>query len=236
MSLDVSYCAMSQSRLLLSPLCSYSPGIYDLTNMFSHTTNLQRLCLEGVGYAFPLNTLLRSCPELRELELKNTSVVLPETVDSIEGHSPHGNIKTFHLVGDAFSLSANPLLTVAIAHLMPSLEELELQPQTVLGYQGMTPLQVRALARLVNLKKLSVPLSLHACTMNMPMIIFVLRDFVCLRFLVLSWVKQHNCYDLTDSNIISCMRFLYSALIGGNSVIHLQLCFRLHPRLYYISR
>ena len=50
-----------------------------------------------------------------------------------------------------------------------------MQPQAVLGYGGLTPDQVQELSRLNQLEKLSVPLSIRECIMNLPQIIFVLR-------------------------------------------------------------
>ena len=61
----------------------------------------------------------------------------------------------------------------------------EVQPQAVLGYGGLTPDQVQELSRLNQLEKLSVPLSIRECIMNLPQIIFVLRYSILLTILLL---------------------------------------------------
>ena len=107
-----------------------------------------------------------------------------------------------------------------------------MQPQAVLGYSGLSPEQVRDLARLARLQRLSVPLSIRECIMNLPQIIFVLREFPSLRYLTLSWGLAHESYDISRSKITYMMDWLFNALGAENANIHLQLSYKQHPQEY----
>ena len=62
----------------------------------------------------------------------------------------------------------------------------------------MKPQQVLELSALKKLQNLSVPLSIRDCIMNLPEIIFVLREFESLRYLTLSWGLSHESYDIRE--------------------------------------
>ena len=101
-----------------------------------------------------------------------------------------------------------------------------------MGYSGLTPDQVVELSRLSRLEKLSVPLSIRECIMNLPQMIFVLREFQSLRFLTLSWGLSHESYDISRSKITYMMDWLFNALGAENANIHLQLSYNQHPQEY----
>merc|ERR1712115_412008 len=123
-------------------------------------------------------------------------------------------------------------MTRGIAVYMPNLVELEIQPQTVLGYAGLTPQQVRELARLQDLQRLALPLSVRSCEMNLPEMVYVLKEFLSLRFLTLSWGLLHDSYDITRSKISYMMNWLQNALRAENANINLQLSYEHHPHEY----
>ena len=107
---------------------------------------------------------------------------------------------------------------------------LQIQPQTVLGYAGLTPQQVRELSRLQVLERLAVPLSIRSCEMNLPEMIYVLKEFTSLRFLTLSWGLSHESYDINRSKISYMMSWLANTLSAENVDINLQLSYRHHPQ------
>ena len=57
--------------------------------------------------------------------------------------------------------------------------------------------KVRELNQLKKLRRLSLPLSIRECIMNMPEVIYVLREFPSLRFLILSWGMWCESYDIS---------------------------------------
>ncbi len=65
----------------------------------------------------------------------------------------------------------------------------------------MTPQQMRELNRLMYLERLSLPMSMKDCVMNMPEVVVVLSGMSCLRYLVLSWGKWCNAYDIGDNRV-----------------------------------
>ena len=68
--------------------------------------------------------------------------------------------------------------------------------------------------------------------MNLPQIIFVLREFPSLRYLTLSWGLAHESYDISRSKITYMMDWLFNALGAENANIHLQLSYKQHPQEY----
>ena len=130
------------------------------------------------------------------------------------------------------SLLLNAFLTKFISLYMPSLQELVLQPQVVLGYKGHTPAQMLELARLPHLRRLSLTLSVRDLIMNMPEIVFVLREFLALRSLVLSWGRNCDAYDLPESRALHMMGWLRDALKAENADIRLQLSYDMHRAFY----
>ena len=130
------------------------------------------------------------------------------------------------------SLLVNAFLNKFISLYMPALRELGLQPQVVLGYKGMTPTEIRDLTRLATLERLSIPLSARDLVMNMPEIVFVLREFPALRSLVASWGRSCNAYDLPEERAFAMMQWLANALKAENADIALQLSYDMHAAAY----
>ena len=59
---------------------------------------------------------------------------------------------------------------------------------------------MKEFSRLKKLERLSVPLSIRECIMNMPEVVYVLREFDSLRHLILSWGMWHESYDISKVN------------------------------------
>ena len=68
--------------------------------------------------------------------------------------------------------------------------------------------------------------------MNLPELIYVLREFPSLRYLTLSWGLLHESYDVSRSRISYMMMWLNTALSAENVNINLQLSYRQHPQEY----
>lgn len=218
---------------------AYSPNNYglpleDYTRLFQNLPNLEGLRLVGAGMEGPLPLIptLKYCSKLVELVLEKTPVHVPDVYDVIDTSYVSYSLKKFCFVGEMSSLLVHDFLTRGIAFYMPELIELEVQPQTVTGYGGLFPCQVKELSRLKKLERLSVPLSIRECIMNMPEVVYVLREFDSLRFLILSWGMWHEHYDISKGKISYLMAWLFNALEAENANIHLQLCYKQHPNLF----
>ena len=185
---------------------SYSLPLEDYTRLFQHLGNLTelRLCGAGQGSPVPLIPILHYCPNLARLDLERSPVHVPDNyevlrfaimytvfyksvVQVIVQSCVARSLRKFSYLGEMSSLLVHDFMMRGIAHYMPGLIELEVQPSTVLGYCGLRPDQLLELARLPNLSRLSVPLSIREFEMNLPQAIFVLREFPSLRHLTLSW-------------------------------------------------
>lgn len=213
---------------------SYGLPLEDYTRLFQNLPNLESLKLVGAGMKSPLPLIptLKYCPKLTELILEKTRVHVPDVYDVIDSSYVSHSLKKFYFVGEMRSLLVHGFLTRGIAFYMPELVELEVQPQTVYGYGGLLPSQVKELGRLKKLQRLSVPLSIRECIMNMPEVVYVLREFDSLRHLILSWGMFAQVYDISKGKISYLMAWLFNALEAENANIHLQLCYKQHPHLF----
>jgi len=213
---------------------SYGLPLDDYTRLMQHLSNLTVLELVGAGMEGPLPLIptLKYCPQLRELLLEKTPIHVPDNYDVVDPTYVSASLKKFYFLGEMSSLLVHDFLTRGISCYMPELVELEVQPQTVMGYGGLRPSQVRELNQLKKLRRLSLPLSIRECIMNMPEVIYVLREFPSLRFLILSWGMWCESYDISKGKISYLMAWLYNALGAENANIHLQLCYKQHPNLF----
>jgi len=195
---------------------------------------LTHLRLSGAGKhsPIPLLDILTACPNLCELELLNTAVHVPDNQEIVAKEAVNECVRVFHFVGEMHSLLVNDFLTKCVATYMPFLENLELQPEFAIGYPGMAAPQVKELAKMPRLEKLSLPLSIRDFECNMPLLIFLLRDFQCLRHLTLAWSRWTNSYDASNRQIVNMMSWLHQALQAENADVNLQLCYKLHPSFF----
>merc|ERR1719342_1666115 len=164
--------------------------------MMENLTGLQELRLVGAGQGepVPLIPILRYCPKLTELVLEKSPVHVPDNYEVIDPSYVSRSLTRFSYLGEMSSLLVHNFMMRGIAHYMPALIELEVQPQAVLGYSGLTPNQVVELSRLKELQRLSVPLSIRECIMT------------------LSWGLTHESYDISRSKITYMMDWLFNAL------------------------
>ena len=111
-----------------------------------HLSNLTVLELVGAGMEGPLPLIptLKYCPQLRELLLEKTPIHVPDNYDVVDPTYVSASLKKFYFLGEMSSLLVHDFLTRGISCYMPELVELEVQPQTVMGYGGLRPSQVRA--------------------------------------------------------------------------------------------
>jgi len=213
---------------------SYSLPLEDYTRLMQNLGNLEELRLVGAGQGgpIPLIPTLRYCPKLRDLVLERSPVHVPDNYDVVDPGFISRSLKRFYYLGEMSSLLVHDFMMRGISHYMPALIELEVQPQTVLGYGGLRPDQVMELSNLLHLEKLSLPFSIRECINNLPLIIFVLRDFPSLRYLTLSWGMWCESYDISKGKITYMMNWLFNALGAENANIHLQLSYKQHPQDY----
>ena len=232
---------------------SYSLPLEDYTRLMQNLPLLQELRLVGAGGGGPLPLIptLAYCPRLRDLVLEQSPVHVPDNYDVIStAHISH-TLTRFYYLGEMSSLLVRDFMMRGISTYMPALKELEVQPRTVMGYGGLRPDQMRELACLPNLERLSLPLSIKECIMNLPQVIiqspsfslmcnhlyniyqviFVLREFPSLRHLTLSWGMWCDSYDVSKSKIAFMMAWLFNALQAENASVSLQLCYKQHPQV-----
>jgi len=213
---------------------SYSLPLEDYTRLMQNLGNIEELRLVGAGQGgpIPLIPTLRYCPKLRDLVLEKSPVHVPDNYDVVDPGFVSHSLKRFYYLGEMSSLLVHDFMMRGISHYMPALTELEVQPQTVLGYGGLRPDQVMELSNLLHLEKLSLPFSIRECINNLPLIIFVLREFPSLRYLTLSWGMWCESYDISKGKITYMMNWLFNALGAENANIHLQLAYKQHPQDY----
>lgn len=213
---------------------SYSLPLEDFTRLMQNIPNMEELRLEGAGQAgpIPLIPVLGYLTKLRALVLEKCPVHVPDNYDVVNQACVSRSLKRFYFLGEMSSLLVHDFMMRGISTYMPSLEELEVQPTTVLGYGGLRPKQVLELAKLPLLQRLSLPLSIRECIMNLPEVIYILRDFPSLRFLTLSWGMWAEAYDISKGKIGFMMQWLYNALDAENANIYLELSYKHHPQEY----
>jgi len=213
---------------------SYSLPLEDFTRLMQNLGNLEELRLVGAGQGgpIPLIPTLHYCPKIVELVLERSPVHVPDNYEVVDPRFVSHTLRRFYYLGEMSSLLVHDFMMRGISHYMPALRELEVQPQTVLGYCGLRPDQVMELSTLQHLEKLSLPFSIRECINNLPLIIFVLREFPSLRYLTLSWGMWCESYDISKGKITYMMNWLYNALGAENANIHLQLSYKQHPQEY----
>ena len=89
--------------------------------------------------------------------------------------------------------------------------------------------EIWKLSSLQHLNRLEITISTSDCSNNMPELVYVLRDFPSLRYLIISWGVH---IDLSNIRIARLLSWLISALEGDNANIHVQICYALHSNLY----
>ncbi len=77
-----------------------------------------------------ISQVLRDCPRLKELHMEKTCIHVPDNYEVIETGAVNRNLKIFRFLGDMTSLLMNSFMTRGVAYYMPSLVELELQPES----------------------------------------------------------------------------------------------------------
>jgi len=211
---------------------SYCLPLEDFTKLMQNLPILQELRLVGAGGGgpIPLIPILFYCPRLKDLVLEQSPVHVPDNYEVIStAHISH-TLTRFYYLGEMSSLLVHDFMMRGIAAYMPALRELEVQPKTVMGYVGLRPDQMRELACLQYLERLSLPLSIKECISNLPEVIFVLRDFPSLRHLTLSWGMVCDSYDVSKSKVATMMAWLFNALQAENASVSLQLCYKQHKQ------
>jgi len=231
------------TRLDITFPSAYSPNAYglpldDYVILMKNVENLVSLRLVGAGMSgpFPLIPTLRSCPLLEELVLEKTPIHIPGAHEPTRNEFIHKNIKTFRLLDELSSLLTHSNLTSVLAVYLPGLEELELQPQLVSTYRGLSPKQIKELSVLPNLERLSLPISTQDCQSNMPEVVYVLKEFRALRHLVLSWGSGGtNLFGdhVNRSQISFSMAWLHMALGAENANINLQFSAKHHHQEFF---
>lgn len=214
---------------------NYSLPMSDSSKLFQHLFGLKRLCLEGAGKQNPvcLHEILKSCPALEILVLKRTSVHVQRSFEVTDlSRCIHTGIRTFRLLGDMSSLVVNEFMIQCLVESMPGLRELEIQPETILGYSGLTPTELGEFSALESLERLSIPLSMKEYSSNMPDLIYRLKSFKSLKNLVLSWGRWSDSYDTPIKRVRLFMTWLKDILAGENVSIRVELCYRMHPELF----
>jgi len=213
---------------------SYSLPLEDYTRLMQHLPLLEELRLVGAGGGAPLPLIptLSYCPRLRELVLERSPVHVPDNYDVISRAHVSATLTRFYYLGEMSSLLVHEFMLRGIAAYMPQLRELEVQPQTAMGYGGLRPDQMLELAALPHLARLSLPLSIKECIMNLPQVIMVLREFPSLRHLTLSWGLWCDSYDVSRNKVATMMAWLLNALQAENANIDLQLSYKQHPQEY----
>ena len=226
----------SLTRLDITFPATYSPNSYslplqDYTRLIQSLHNLERLRLVGAGLGGPIPIMqtLFYCPKLKDLVLEKCPVHVPDNYEVIDQKFVSHSLLRFKFLGELSSLMVHDFMMRGIGNYMPALRELEVQPQTVLGYAGLRPDQVRELTVLPHLERLSLPLSIRECIMNLPLVIYVLREFPSLRHLTLSWGMWCQSYDIGKRKIAYMMTWLLNTLGAENANINLQLSYKQHP-------
>jgi len=234
--------ASKLKKLSITFPAAYLPNAYslppnDFYALMSSLTNLTHLRLVGGGMngPFPLIPLLRLCPTLTEFVLERTPIYIPHEMEPIRAEYKHYNLKKFSLLDELSSLTFHTHLTSVIATYMPNLQELEILPKDSKEFSGFTCKQIRELSRLKDLSKLAVVISTGDCTSNMPLVIYTLKEFLSLRYLILSWGRQQNnpIFDHAMPHFPEyLMNWLYVALSSNSANIDLQLSIKHHPQEY----
>jgi len=233
-----SWVALSQrlTKLDITFPAAYSPNSYGLPvsdfmllTAQGNLSQLKQLRLVGAGMMGPLPLIptLRACPELVELELEKTPIFICQ---QIVHEYIHTNLRKFSLLNELSSLTNQPWLTRSVSVYMPNLRELIIQPQVVVGYNGLLISQIRELNRLKYLVKLSMPVSTLELSNNPPTLAILVKGFNCLRNLILSW-SSYNSDTVTKIQISYSMSTLI-AMLEHDRHLNMQLSLKHHPQDY----
>lgn len=215
-------------------LVAYNLPLLDFNRLITSCSNLTYLRLVGAGRngdPIPLLYILQGCRRLLELHLVKTRMYLPNVHQHFDKAIVHTTIRKFSHLSDFISLLWNPLMTQVISLYMPNLVELEIQPENATDFEGFHLNRLLDLTSMPNLVRLSIPLSLDSCIMNMPELVVFLARFQVLKSLVLSWGLM-NLESLT-SRIEYLIRWLQSALKAENANISAQLDYTRHPNIFH---
>ena len=213
---------------------AYGLPVADCGALVKSCPNLHSLRLVGAGLfagPIPLLLVLQTCRKLRKLVLERSEIHFPRHLaQNIVSSNVNKCLKCFHYVGDVGNIAH---IARNVANFMPNLSELRLEPLThSFRFPGLLPKDVSELNVMRHLRNLSIPLAIHAFMMNMPEMVYVLRNFQSLRNLVLSWGSTEENYTYSSHRIMYMMRWLSNALISENANINVQLCFNVHQDIY----
>ena len=213
---------------------AYCLPVADCGALILSCPNLHSLRLVGAGLfagPIPLLLVLKTCGNLKKLVLENSEIHFPRHLaQNIISCNVNKSLKCFHYVGDVGNIAH---ISRNVANFMPNLEELRLQPHTQsFRFPGLLPKDVNDLNVMRHLRNLSIPLAIHAFMMNMPEMVYILRNFQSVRNLVLSWGSTEENYTYSSNRIVYMMRWLTTALTCENANINVQLCFNVHQDIY----
>lgn len=211
----------------------YSVGGYScdpetLMCLVRNMTELEHLSLKGMkNDLVPLDQMLDQLPKLKELVWSDCSLV--HFNNQLEFHSEHKSLRYLHITDAHFLPYEASEILENISKLAPNLEELVLRPKLPSTFGGFLLNEIWKLSSLQHLNRLEITISTSDCSNNMPELVYVLRDFPSLRYLIISWGVH---IDLSNIRIARLLSWLISALEGDNANIHVQICYALHSNLY----
>ena len=213
----------------------YSLPVSDCGALIQSCPNLILLRLGGAGLfagPIPLLLVLKTCNHLEKLILENSEIHFPRHLaQDIISCNVNRSLKLFHYLGDVGNIAH---ISRNVANFMPNLEELQLQPYAprTFRFSGLLPSDVNELNVMKQLRNLSIPLAIHAFMMNMPEMVYILRNFQSVRNVTLSWGSSEENYTYSGNRILYMMRWLSNALVCENANINVQLCFSVHQDIY----
>ena len=212
----------------------YSVGGYScdpetLMCLVRNMTELEHLSLKGMkNDLVPLDQMLTQLPKLKELVWSDCSLV--HFNHNQESQSVvHKSLKSLHITDAHFLPSESSEILENVSKLAPNLEELVLRPKLPSTFGGFLLNDIWKLSNLQHLNRLEITISTSDCSNNMPELVYVLRDFPSLRYLIISWGVH---IDLSNIKIARLLSWLISALEGDNANIHVQICYAMHSSLY----
>ena len=213
---------------------AYSLPVADCGALILSCANLHSLRLVGAGLfagPIPLLFVLKTCRNLKKLVLEKSEIHFPRHLaQNIISCNVNKSLKCFHYVGDVGNIAH---ISRNVANFMPNLEELQLQPYSPsFRFPGLLPKDVNELNVMKHLRNLSIPLAIHAFMMNMPEMVYILRDFQSVRNLTLSWGSSEENYTYSSNRILYMMRWLTNAITCENANINVQLCFNVHQDIF----
>ena len=213
---------------------AYSLPVADCGALIISCPNLNSLRFVGAGLfagPIPLLLLLKTCQNLKKLVLEKSEIHFPRHLaQNIISSNVNKSLTCFHYNGDVGNIAH---ISRNVANFMPNLEELRLQPYVhTFRFPGLLPKDVNELNVMEHLRNLSIPLALHAFMMNMPEMVYILRNFQSLRNLTLSWGSTEENYTYSSNRIVYMMGWLTNAITCENANINVQLDFSVHQDIY----